>query len=226
MESTAGRSTKPRRLAVFDLDGTLTRADTFGPFVLGLLRRHPARVLRLPLLLFPSLGFLLRFTGRGELKAAVLRLLFGKLPRAAVDAFAAGYSRLVVERRMFDAGVSTLRSHVTAGDHVVLLSASPDLYVPHIGALLGVHETHCTRIRWSGDLLDGHLEGCNRRDVEKLRVLEQLRATHPGLTVIAYGNSSPDLVHMRRCEEAVYVNADPGLARQLSAGGIRCVQWS
>jgi phosphoserine phosphatase len=109
---------------------------------------------------------------------------------------------------------------------VVLLSASPDLYVPRIGTLLGVTETHCTRIRWNGDLLDGRLEGCNRRDEEKLRVVEQLRAAHPGLPVIAYGNSPPDLVHMRRCEQAVYVNADAQLARQLTADGMRCVRWS
>jgi phosphoserine phosphatase len=114
---------------------------------------------------------------------------------------------------------------VADGDHVVLLSASPDLYVPRIGALLGAHETHCTRIRWEGDRLDGRLEGVNRRDEEKLRVIGQLRAAHPGLPVIAYGNSTPDLVHMHHCEQAVYVNADQELARRLTAAGMRCVSW-
>ncbi|HMA12173.1 MAG TPA: HAD-IB family phosphatase [Steroidobacteraceae bacterium] len=214
-----------RRLAIFDLDGTLTRADTFGPFVLGLLRRHPARALRLPLLLFPAAGYLLRITDRGGLKSAVLRLVFGNLPRAAVEGFAAGYARHVVEGRTFPAALAALRSHVAAGDFVVLLSASPDLYVPRIGSLLGVAETHCTRIRWNGDRLDGHLEGRNRRDEEKLRVLEHLRATHPGLPFIAYGNSAPDLIHMAACEQAVYVNANRGLAQRLTARGIRCVRW-
>jgi len=214
-----------RRLAVFDLDGTLTRADSFGPFVLGLLQRHPARLLRVPLLAAPAIGYLLGRVGRGELKAAVLRLLFGNLPRATVDGFADEYAHQVVRTRMFPEAVAALRAHLAAGDPVVLLSASPDLYVPRIGALLGVGETHCTRIRWNGDRLDGHLEGLNRRDEEKLRVVERLRATYPGLPVIAYGNSSPDLVHMRHCEQAVYVNAEAGLARQLAEGGIRCVNW-
>jgi phosphoserine phosphatase len=88
-----------------------------------------------------------------------------------------------------------------------------------------VHETHCTRIRWNGELLDGRLEGLNRRDEEKLRVLQQLRHANPGLPVIAYGNSAPDLVHMRHCEEAVYVNADAALARRLTDAGMRCVTW-
>jgi phosphatidylglycerophosphatase C len=225
MQPTLAAVPARRRLAVFDLDGTLTRADSFGPFVLGLLQRHPARLLRVPLLAVPAIGYLLRRIGRGELKAAVLRLLFGNLPRAAVDAFAVEYARRVLQHQMFPDAVAALRAHVAAGDHVVLLSASPDLYVPRIGALLGVAETHCTRIRWNGERLDGRLEGLNRRDEEKLRVLEQLRARHPDLSVIAYGNSTPDLVHMRHCEQAVYVNADAKLARQLTEGGIRCVNW-
>jgi phosphoserine phosphatase len=108
---------------------------------------------------------------------------------------------------------------------VVLLSASPDLYVPLIGTELAVNQTFCTAIRWNGERLDGRLSGMNRRDAEKLRVLQQLRQRHPGLPVIAYGNSAPDLVHMAHCEEAVYVNADARLARELTSRGIRCVQW-
>lgn len=225
MTATAGPSAPSRRLAVFDLDGTLTRADSFGPFVLGLLREHPWRALRLPLLLFPALGYLLRMVDRGGLKGSVLRLLFGGLPRATVEEFAGRYARHVVEQQMFAEGVAALRGHLTNDDPVVLLSASPDLYVPRIGTLLGVHETHCTRIRWNGDRLDGRLDGLNRRDEEKLRVIRQLRAANPGLPVIAYGNSAPDLVHMRHCEQAVYVNADSALASRLTAEGIRCVTW-
>jgi phosphatidylglycerophosphatase C len=225
MHDNAGRSATPRRLAVFDLDGTLTRADSFGPFVLGLLRRHPLRALRLPLLIGPALGYAMGRLGRGDLKGAVLHVLFGNLQRQWLDDFAAWYAQRVIDSRMFPEALAALRAHVAAGDHVVLLSASPDLYVPRIGALLGAHETHCTRIRWSGDRLDGRLEGFNRRDEEKLRVIQQLRTAHPGLPVIAYGNSAPDLVHMHHCEQAVYVNADPELAQRLTAGGMRCVNW-
>ena len=108
---------------------------------------------------------------------------------------------------------------------MVVLSASPDLFVPAIARLLGAHEVICTQIRWREDALDGRLAGPNRRDHEKARVLEGLRAAHPGLPVVAYGNSKPDLIHMERCEEAVYVNADPALAVLLGARGMRCVDW-
>ena len=46
-------------LALFDLDGTITRRDTLLPYVAGFLLRHPARLARLPRLL-PALARLLR----------------------------------------------------------------------------------------------------------------------------------------------------------------------
>ncbi|HXC57710.1 MAG TPA: HAD-IB family phosphatase [Steroidobacteraceae bacterium] len=224
MTNTGSRA-KPRRLAVFDLDGTLSRADTFGPFVLGLLRRHPARVLRVPLLLLPVIGYVLRLMDRGGLKGAILHVLFAGLSRAEVGQFARQYAQTVVPDRLFPAALAALRKHLADQDHVVLLSASPDLYVPDIGAALGVDETICTQVRWNGEQLDGRLAGLNRRDQEKLRVLEGLKQQHPGLSAIAYGNSRADLPHMFRCEQAVYVNAAPALGRELGERGVQCVNW-
>ncbi len=215
----------PRRLSLFDLDGTLSRHDTFIPFVLGLLGRHPARWPRCVMLAFPALGYLLGRLDRGGLKGAILHCLFRGLPRATVDTWAQQYALRVVPGRLFAEAVAELRMHLAAGDHVVVLSASPDLYVPEIGRELGAHEVICTQVSWNGELLDGHLAGPNRRDHEKARVLAELRKRLPGLPVIAYGNSTVDLIHMYLCEQGVYVNAGPDLAVSLTQRGIRCVQW-
>jgi phosphatidylglycerophosphatase C len=216
-----------RRLALFDLDGTLTRGDTYRGFVLKLLLAHPARWLRAPLLVVPIAGFMLGLVDRGQLKGSIIHLLFAGMGRPRVDDFARRYASSVMAGYLFPEGLATLRGHLAAGDHVVLLSASPDLYVHDIGKLLGVHQSFCTEIRWNGERLDGRLAGPNRRDQEKARVLAALRAAHPGLPVIAYGNSSPDLDHMRLCEQSVYVNADRQLAARLAAElpDIRCVHW-
>ncbi|MEO6367085.1 MAG: haloacid dehalogenase-like hydrolase, partial [Steroidobacteraceae bacterium] len=110
-------------------------------------------------------------------------------------------------------------------DHVAVLSASPDIFVPEIAQAIGAHEVICSEVRWRGDRLDGRLAGPNRRDHEKARVLAQLRARLPGLPVIAYGNSAADLTHMFECEQAVYVNPGATLAGQLEARGLRIVRW-
>jgi len=216
-----------QRLALFDLDGTLTRGDTYQGFVRRLLALHPARWPRALLLPLPIAAFALGLIDRGSLKGAILRLLFKGMSRAHIAAFAQRYASAVVQEQVFPEALSALQGHLAAHDHVVVLSASPDLYVPQIGRLLGAHETICTRIRWDGERLDGRLAGPNRRDQEKAQVLQRLRAAHPGLAVIAYGNSTPDLDHMRLCEQAVFVNAGRRLAARLEAElpAMQHVQW-
>ena len=225
MNGTTSGGDAPRRLAVFDLDGTLTRRDTFFPFVLGLLWRHPSRWPRVLLLISPVAGYLLR-RDRGALKGGILHTLFDGLAREQVELWAQAFAAAVVPTRMFSQAVAAFRQHLGAGDHVVLLSASPDLYVPEIGRLLGANEVVCTEVRWAGDRLDGRLTSANRRDHEKARVLAGLRARLPGIPAIAYGNSTVDLIHMANCEAAVYVNARPALAARLAQRGMRCVQWA
>ncbi len=193
--------------------------------MLGLLARCPSRWPRVPLLLVPVFRYLAGQVDRGGLKGGVLHTLFSGLPGPVVEAWAERFAARTVQRLMHAAAVTTLQSHLDAGDHVVVLSASPDLYVPRIARLLGAHAAHCTPVRWQGERLDGRLAGPNHRDSEKSRVLARLRAAHPGVGVIAYGNSDADLHHMRQCEEAVYVNAAAPRARSLAAEGIRCVDW-
>lgn len=215
------------RLALFDLDGTLTRGDTYRWFVWQLLAGHPSRWPRALLLPIPVIAFAMGRLDRGGLKGAILRTLFAGMSRQQIAAAARAFAARVVPGRLFPDALNALRSHLTAGDHVVVLSASPDLYVLEIGRLLGAHETICTPVRWDGERLDGRLAGPNHRDREKTRVLATLRAAHRGLQVIAYGNSEADLDHMRHCEEAVFVNAGKALKERLRTDlpTLRFVQW-
>ena len=213
------------RLALFDLDGTLTRRDTFTPWVSGLLLRQPLRWWRVPALLLPLIGYALRFHDRGRLKGAVLHILFAGLDRATIESWSARFVHRTVAQGMFREALAALRAHRLAGDEVILLSASPDLYVPLIGRELGANHTICTEVRWNGDRLDGRLAGANRRGPEKARVLAQLRAARPGTPVIGYGNSPADLDHLQHCEEGVYVNAPPSLVRRTPLPALRWVRW-
>jgi phosphatidylglycerophosphatase C len=213
------------RLAVFDLDGTLTRSDTFSQFVVAALRRWPTRVWRLPLALAPLLRYALARSDRGELKGELLHCLLGGLHRNQVAALAADFATRVVTRGVHAEAPEVLRAHRVAGDVLVLMSASPDLYVATIAALLGFDACRCTAVRWDGEFLDGRLAGPNCRGLEKSKQLGELRRLYPGRAVIAYGNSTPDLDHMRSCENAVYVNATGHERRALEAEGMAVVRW-
>jgi phosphatidylglycerophosphatase C len=224
---TAPGTTPPIRwVAVFDLDGTLTFGDTLGQFLAAFLRHHPRRCLGLWRLPFALFEYAAGNRDRGRLKSRVIRMIMRGESRTVVDACADSFvSTLARRRRLRPAALAVLDTHRAAGDHLVLLSASPDLYVPRIGRALGFERTLCTEVVWRGERLDGALRTANRRGTEKLRCLEWLRTQYPGLPIVAYGNSGSDLDHMRHADKALLVNAnaaDRGLAAQW---GIPTADW-
>ena len=165
--------TAPRRwVAVFDLDGTLTWHDTLLLFLISFLRRHPRRWFGLWRLPFALVGFMARNGDRGVLKSQLIQMAMAGSARSVIDECAESFVHtLRPYRRLRPAALAALEAHRAAGDHLVLLSACPDLYVPRIARVLGFERTLCTEIEWRGDRLVGALKTANRRGPEKLRCL-------------------------------------------------------
>jgi HAD superfamily phosphoserine phosphatase-like hydrolase len=121
--------------------------------------------------------------------------------------------------------LSAIGAHRAAGDHLVLLSASPDIYVPEIGRALGFAESLCTGVEWREDRLTGSLTTPNRRGAEKVRCVEALRAEHPLLPIVAYGNAVSDLAHLVLADQGVLVNGSLRARRMAARLGVPSLSW-
>jgi phosphatidylglycerophosphatase C len=211
------------RIAVFDLDGTLTRRDTLWPYLRGWARRHPRA------------GFWPRSAAalaaypfhrdRGALKARLIRAAVGGAAREPVERWTADYVASLGDAELCPGALAAIAGHRAAGDRLVLLSASVDLYVPAIGRRFGFDESICTGVAWHEGRLDGALSSENRRGAEKRRCVEALRRRHPGARVTAYGNARSDFEHFAAADEAVLVNARPALRRLAVDAGFRTAEW-
>src|SRR3546814_12104126 len=72
------------RVALYDMDRTITRAGTYSGFLIHVARRRQQwRLLLLPLALLAALAYALRLVDRAQLKAINLRLLVGQRFRRA-----------------------------------------------------------------------------------------------------------------------------------------------
>jgi phosphatidylglycerophosphatase C len=224
--STSGAKRHDPCVALFDLDGTLTWSDTLLAFLAGYLIRHPRRLCalwRLP----PALAAYVANRDRGALKSRAIRMVMGGAPRSSVEAWAEIFVASLQSRHMLrPAALAAIEAHRAAGDHLVLMSASPDLYVPRIGRLLEFERTLCTEVLWQGDLLDGQLKTPNLYGEEKLRCLAWLRTQYPAMRIVAYGNSISDVTHMRQADGAVLVNGNAAARRRAAGAGIPTAEWS
>lgn len=193
-------------LAVFDLDGTLIRGDSFLPFVTGYARRF--RRIR-PLISLPIwLGLYgARLLPDHRAKERVLISFFRGEPCEAVAGFAEEFSQRWILPRLHEPVHSRLKWHLSSGHRVILLSASPNLYVEAVGAALGIGEVICTRVQGGPHRWNGRLDGPNCKGTEKLtRLYQYLGTEHWQGETFAYGDSKSDLPILQWARHGYLVN--------------------
>jgi phosphatidylglycerophosphatase C len=204
-------SGSPTTVAAFDFDGTLTDGGSVFQFLVAL---RGARTVLLatarhsPRLLYAAL------VGGSVADAAKERYfirLLGGLPATEVDRVSAAFAARHLARRLRPGTARRLEWHQAQGHHVVIVSASPEVYVRVAGIILGVDGALATRLAVGPDgRLTGGYEGKNCRGAEKLRrLIEHLEAqglmrsdgTRPELW--AYGNSRGDLRLLQAADHGV-----------------------
>lgn len=169
--------------------------------------------------------FVIGLADHGQVKSAFIRCTLRGKTRPQVEAWTAKFVPSLLKHGVFVEALRRIARHRKEGAHLVLMSASTDLYVPAIATALGFHEVICTGVQWDGDRLDGHLTTANRRGTEKTRCFEALRQAHPGLITAAYGNAGSDLDHMRLADQPLLVNASASAKRQAARLGIPTADW-
>lgn len=196
-------TTAPRTVAAFDFDGTLTRRETLMPYLLRAVGRE--RTLRALAATSPLLARAALQGGphRDIAKAFLLeRLLAGRLlePLAAE---AEAYAELVVARQLRRAMRERLEWHRQQGHEVVIVSASPELYVAPVGRRLAVDAVLATRLEVGPDgRLTGRLLGINCRGPEKVARLREWQGGEP-VVAFAYGDSAGDREMLALAETGV-----------------------
>jgi len=194
-------------VAAFDVDGTVTDRDCVVPFmrrVAGTPRVASRLALRPDRLMAAAIR-----RDRDQLKALAAAAAFRG--QFQVDLLDAGhrFGQYVFDNWLRPDTIRRLDAHRAAGDRVVLVSASFDLYLRPLGRLLGVDDVLATRLKVRNGRMTGALDGANCRGPEKVRRLHDwLAAEHGGrshVRVVAYGDSAGDREMLADADEARWV---------------------
>jgi phosphatidylglycerophosphatase C len=172
-------------VAAFDFDGTLTRRDTFVPFL-----RRVAGTRALLVAMAAEVPAVAR-RDRNGVKAGVVRRLFAGRRVAEVTAMGERFADDIVARRLRADTVTTLRWHQHEGHRTVIVSASLRAYLAPVAADLGIDHVICTELEerdgvFTGELVDGNCRGLAKAD----RLQSWIGADRGELW--AYGDSSGD----------------------------------
>lgn len=189
-------------VAVFDFDGTLFDGDSLIPFLRRLVGTPrlvvaASRAWR-QLIQLPRGG-----AHRDVAKAALLARVLAGVDAGRAASEAADYAHHL-ERELRSDVLERLRWHERASHEVVIVSASPELYLRPLATRLGVSQLLCTQLEVDGDRFTGRLLGANVRGEEKVRRLrEWLGPRRP--FIYAYGDSDGDRPLLAGADVATWV---------------------
>lgn len=133
-------SAKMNKLAVYDMDRTVTVRGTYTPFLLFMARRTaPWRLLLAPLVIFAMAAYGLKIVSRKRLKEINMALLMGSgLSRQTLQPHIEAYADHVMAHNLHPGAQDRIASDQAEGYRVALCTASYSLYVTAIAARVGI----------------------------------------------------------------------------------------
>ncbi|AKM28924.1 HAD family hydrolase [Pandoraea faecigallinarum] len=192
----------PSIVAAFDFDGTISTTDSLRVFVrstVGTRRFVLGALLASPWLI----GCVLRLVDRGTAKAAFLRASIGARSRAQLDIDTRRFLQDRLPGLLRPEMLARVRQHRALGHRIVLVSASPSLYLEPWAATVGFDTVLSTELAFDAQ---GRFAGVfakpNCWGPEKLRRLEAWWQDAPPRVLFAYGDSRGDKEMAERADYA------------------------
>jgi phosphatidylglycerophosphatase C len=189
-------------LALFDLDGTLTRGDTLFTWMAVLLGRARAAAALTRALGSARKPDAMAADWRGRVKCAFLAHAAGiEAERAA----AAG-AQVRKATRWRAPTVDALRAHAALGHRVVIVTGAPSLYLPALLADLPVDAVLGAELEARDGRLTGRLAAPNPvRAAKRARVAAWIEANGPFVERWGYGNAPHDLPMLTLVDHPIIV---------------------
>jgi len=225
-------STKPVRLAIYDMDKTITRKASFGPFILHVVRHYaPGRAVMLPVMGLVTMGYALGLLSRARLKEINLRLLLGRqIARARAARIAESFAAETLETNTLPGAVAQIAADRAEGYRIILATASYSFYVDAIARKLGIADviaTDCMEL--DADHFAPRIEGENCYDRAKLRKvkawLAQQGIARDDADVRFYSDHVSDAHCLIWADQAHATNPHAPLRRMAAERGWKVHDW-
>jgi len=177
-------------LALFDFDGTITRADTWTPFVR--LTATSTRTAIGSIALLPvAVAYRLKLMGGATARPIVAMVAFRGRSEAEIRSAGCEYAAKELPGTVRRMALDKIRWHQARGDRVIVVSGSLDVYLQPWCAAIGV-EVICTELTAKNGVLTGRYrqgDCTGRRKTDRLH--ERVRLSDYE-TIYAYGDSAED----------------------------------
>jgi len=223
---------RPVKLAIYDMDRTITFRGTYTPFLLHVARNMaPWRLLLAPIVPFAMLAYVLKLISRKQLKEFNQRLMIGShVLREKLEPHIESFADKVMQGNVRAGALERIAQDRQDGCRLVMATASYRLYVEAIARRLGFDDVIATdHLGQDMDYVRARIAGENCYDVAKLTMIREWMAREgvdrDEAHIRAYSDHVSDEPMLIFADEPYAANPHPPLAKLAVEKGWPRVDW-
>jgi len=219
------------RLAIYDMDKTITRRATWTPFLTTYARCRPWDGIGISATPGLVILYALKLIGRARLKEMTQALVMGRrADLKTATAIAERFGAAVAAADVRGDARARIAADKAAGYRIVLATASYDFYVRPIARALGIGDVIATPSTVEGDRLVARIAGENCYADAKLRMIEAWMAKQ-GIArrdahILFYSDHVSDAPTLAWADEPFAVNPHARLRKLAAERGWPILDWN
>ena len=163
------------KLAIFDIDYTLTKKETSIELYKYMLKRDKSLIKYIPAHILTGLGYGVKVFDATRTKERFLKFLSGK-KEEEIKALVKEFYRDHISNILYEDGLKAIKDYKAKGYKVYLISASPEFYVQEFYNIEGVDKVIGTKFKMDDGIFTPIVVGKNCKGEEKVqRLMEELK---------------------------------------------------
>jgi HAD superfamily hydrolase (TIGR01490 family) len=221
------------KLAIYDMDRTITRTGTYTPFLLyAAARIAPWRLLLAPIVVLVMIAYAAKVINRARLKEINQALLLGpNISRDSLAPIVAGFADRTIKLNILPGALERIAEDRAAGRRLVLATASYRFYVEAIAQRLDFDDVIATNSLIGLDSrIRARIDGENNYGPAKLRMIESWMAAEGiargDATIRFYSDHVSDAPVLEWADEAFATTPSPKLRIMAQKRGWPVLDWS
>ncbi|MCY6353941.1 HAD family hydrolase [Clostridium sp. ZS2-4] len=161
------------KLAIFDVDFTLTKKETFIELYLFMMIKNPRLIMHMPRSLKIAFFYLFKIYDAGKAKEAFGKFLEG-IHEEQMQKLVKEFYEKRLSKILYEDAIDTIKKLKNEGYKIYLISASPEIYLNELYSIKEVDKIIGTKLRCENGIFRSIIEGENCKGEEKVRRLKEV----------------------------------------------------
>ena len=219
------------RIAIFDLDRTLTRRGTYSPFLIFAAKRLcPWRLAALPWVMLGMIGYKCKILSRSRLKELMQRAMMGATTDInRLEPVVAAFVLRTLKAGIYPEAFTQIARERAVGSTIVIASAAHHFYLEPLAIALGADHVIGTRSTIVAGRLSWQIAGQNCYGAEKRRriseFLHHADSASGKAEICFYSDDLSDLPSFELADDRIAVNPSRSLKKLAMRNNWPIIDW-